>query len=256
MRSLTRKPGYTASPWPWTASKRQARRTILSLVRPFAIATSVVVLQVSSSGFNWASLPDGATVVDVGGGIGSIAAKIAGAHPKLRFVVQDRPSVVEEGKKRCEDLVREGRLTFQAHDFFEPNPVKNPDIFMMKRITHDWSDAYATKILQQLRDAAGAHTRLVSIDRIVPYTCPIPEDNAIMHVPGIIKPNFPPPVTIAFADNASFKASVLMMTLLNGQERTLRHLVDLFARGGWKVQSVVQFEGQGAVPSYICAVPI
>ena len=80
----------------------------------------------------------------------------------------------------------------------------------MKRIIHDWSDAFVTKILRQLRGAAGKNTRLLAIDRIIPYTCPIPENDPSMQVPGIIKSNFPPPVTIAFSDNASFKSSVLV----------------------------------------------
>lgn len=46
------------------------------------------------------------------------------------------------------------------------------------------------------------------------------------------------------------------MTLFNGQERTLKHIVELFASVGWKVERVVQFEGSGALPSNICAVPV
>lgn len=76
---------------------------------------------------------------------------------------------------------------------------------------HDWSDSNVKKILRQLRDAAGDKTRLVVMDRIVPYTCPVPEGHAIAKVPGVIQPHFPPPVTIASADNPSFKASVLVL---------------------------------------------
>ncbi len=203
------------------------------------------IVDVSFLGFNWASLPDGATVVDVGGGSGTIASKIAGAHPKLRFVVQDLPSIVEKGKmvKACKfadgvvliillatrrsgarraveisgyaqccilEAIHPVLLLPAAHDFFEPNPVKNPDVFMMKRITHDWSDANVKKILQHLRDAAGTNTRLVSADRIVPYSCPIPEGHVATQISGIIKPSFPPPVTVAFSDNLAYKASVLV----------------------------------------------
>lgn len=45
-----------------------------------------------------------------------------------------------------------------------------------------------------------------------------------------------------------------MLGLFNGQERTLSQAVDLFASAGWKVESVVQFEGAGSPPSSICAV--
>ncbi|KLO13130.1 O-methyltransferase [Schizopora paradoxa] len=209
-------------------------------------------------GYQWGSLPDGATVVDVGGGVGTVALQLAEAFPKLQFIVQDLPAVVEEGKKakRFKESKKTAKVTFEAHDFFTPNPVKKPDVFLLKYITHDWSDMYVKKILSQLREAAGDKTRLVVMERIVPYTCPLPEGHVVAKVPGVIQPQFPPPVTIAFADNASFKASALMMTLTNGQERTLKHIVDLFASVGWKVESVVQFEGSGALPSNICAVPV
>lgn len=37
-------------------------------------------------------------MVDVGGGIGSLALKVAKAHPHLRMVIQDRPMVIAMGE--------------------------------------------------------------------------------------------------------------------------------------------------------------
>lgn len=48
-------------------------------------------------GFPWHDLIPGSIVVDVGGGIGSTSMLLANAFPDLRFVVQDRPPVVEMG---------------------------------------------------------------------------------------------------------------------------------------------------------------
>ena len=50
-------------------------------------------------GFDWASLPENGRVVDVGGGIGSVSLVLAKTFPKLRIVIQDRQSVVEDGLK-------------------------------------------------------------------------------------------------------------------------------------------------------------
>ncbi|KLO09769.1 O-methyltransferase, partial [Schizopora paradoxa] len=216
-------------------------------------------------GHQWGGLPKNAKVVDVGGGVGTVACQLAEAFPHLDFVVQDLPAVIEDGKKvnslthlqtprSAMDQV--SHPFFTAHDFFTPNPIKKPDVFLLKYITHDWSDTYVKKILRHLRDAAGPKTRLVVMDRIVPYTCPVPEGHVLEQISGVIQPQYPPPVTIAFSDNLSFKASVLMNVVLNGQERTLKHLVDLLASVGWKVENVVQFEGSGALPSSICAVPV
>ena len=61
-----------------------------------------------------------------------------------------------------------------AHDIFSPQPdaYKNPAVFILRSILHDWSDAYATRILKHLRSAAGLETKLVVIDHVLPYSCP------------------------------------------------------------------------------------
>ena len=45
-------------------------------------------------GYAWGKLPDGSLVVDVGGGVGSQSLALAKHFPRLRFVVQDRETVV------------------------------------------------------------------------------------------------------------------------------------------------------------------
>lgn len=59
-------------------------------------------------GFEWHSLPRNSVIVDVGGGIGSTSMLLASAFSSaddngldLRFIIQDRPIVVEMGEKVC-----------------------------------------------------------------------------------------------------------------------------------------------------------
>ena len=49
--------------------------------------------------FDWGALPEGATVVDVGGGIGKSGRAIVESHPSVKVVVQDLPEVIEDAKK-------------------------------------------------------------------------------------------------------------------------------------------------------------
>jgi hypothetical protein len=79
-----------------------------------------------------------------------------------------------------------------AHDFFSPQPVHGPAVFMMRCILHDWSDDYCVKILRYLRDAASSKTQLVIVDNIVSYACPLPEKT--YHIPGIVQNSFPSPL--------------------------------------------------------------
>ncbi|TML45299.1 MAG: hypothetical protein E6G19_05315 [Actinobacteria bacterium] len=103
---------------------------------------------------------DGETVVDVGGGNGSLLAELRKAHPGLRGIVFDLPETT-----RDESLFGDG-LEFVAGSFFERVP--EGDVYLLGTILHDWDDASATKILRTIRVSAPEHARLVVLDAVVP----------------------------------------------------------------------------------------
>ena len=50
-------------------------------------------------GFPWSRLPPSSLVVDVGGGVGALTALLEKKHKALRYLVQDRAEVAEEGRR-------------------------------------------------------------------------------------------------------------------------------------------------------------
>jgi O-methyltransferase domain/Dimerisation domain len=102
----------------------------------------------------------GETVVDVGGGNGSLLAELLKAHPGLHGIVFDLPETT-----RDESLFGE-RLEFVEGSFFEQVPAG--DVYLLGTILHDWDDESATKILRTIRAAAPEHVRLVILDAVVP----------------------------------------------------------------------------------------
>jgi hypothetical protein len=100
------------------------------------------------------------TVVDVGGGNGSLLAELLKAYPNLHGIVFDLPETT-----RDESLFDE-RLEFVAGSFFERVPAG--DVYLLSTILHDWDDDSATKILGTIRAAAPEHARLVILDAVVP----------------------------------------------------------------------------------------
>lgn len=52
-------------------------------------------------GFQWKDLPVASIVVDVGGGLGHTTLNIAKEYKHLKFIVQDRPAVIDQAKQVC-----------------------------------------------------------------------------------------------------------------------------------------------------------
>jgi trans-aconitate methyltransferase len=97
--------------------------------------------------FDWKSLGQ-AVVVDVGGSRGHVASKLAQEFPQLRLVVQDSASTIDGALNELPVGIQ-GRVSFEAHDFFEPQP-RCAEVYYFRWVFHNWSDKYAKKILQNL----------------------------------------------------------------------------------------------------------
>ena len=102
-----------------------------------------------------------------GKGTGGVGIEIARHFAELKCVVQDLPEVVE-GAEVPEDLREGERLSFMAHDFFEQQPVKDADVYLLRWILHDWSDEYATKIMRSLTPAMKQGARILVCDLCLP----------------------------------------------------------------------------------------
>ncbi|KAJ5084748.1 S-adenosyl-L-methionine-dependent methyltransferase [Penicillium alfredii] len=107
------------------------------------------------------------TVVDVGGGMGHIARALAAHNPTVQCIVQDRAETIAQGENILSAELQ-GRVRFQAHDFFEEQPVHGADVYLLRHVLHDWSNKYARKILQALIPALKPGTKIVLNDRVVP----------------------------------------------------------------------------------------
>ncbi|MGH3005769.1 MAG: methyltransferase [Gaiellaceae bacterium] len=99
------------------------------------------------------------TVVDVGGGNGSLLVELLRRQAGLRGVVFDLPETTRD------EAALGDRCTFVAGDFFEHVPPG--DVYVLSTILHDWDDEHAAAILQTIRAAAPAGARLLVLDAVV-----------------------------------------------------------------------------------------
>lgn len=163
-------------------------------------------LEHAVDGFNWASLPDDAKVVDIGGSHGQLAVQVALKFPRLNFIVQDLPETVEKAKKAFEedhsiDDTIKARIEFMPHDFFQPQPVSDAHVYFLRMIIHDWADGEARKILQQLRVVLEQNpsARIVLMDTVLP----------------------PPGSTSILQEQQLRVRDLMMMQVFNAREREL-----------------------------------
>ena len=88
-------------------------------------------------------------------------------HHKLKFIVQYRPTL-EASFNATRPEVLADRVSFQAHDFFTPEPVHAADVYLFKQILLDWSDPYAIKILRQVVPVMKASSRILILEAVIP----------------------------------------------------------------------------------------
>ncbi|CAL9011948.1 unnamed protein product [Prunus brigantina] len=145
------------------------------------------------------------SLVDVGGGTGTVAKSIADAFPHMKCTVLDLPHVVA-------DLKGSKNLEYVAGDMFEAVP--EADAMFLKWILHDWSDEECVKILERCKEAItreGKKGKVIIVDMTVENKNTDKESGE----------------TRLFFD-------VLMMVLVKGKERNEKEWAKLFSDAGFR----------------------
>jgi ubiquinone/menaquinone biosynthesis C-methylase UbiE len=106
------------------------------------------------------------TIIDLGGGNGSLAAAILQRHPELHAAIFDLPHLIERARAAADPALN-GRCEFIAGSFFGHVPP-GADAYLLSRVLHDWDDDQAAAILANCRRAMRTSARLLVIERIVP----------------------------------------------------------------------------------------
>jgi hypothetical protein len=100
------------------------------------------------------------TVVDVGGGNGSLLAGLLERRRGLRGIVFDLPET------RRNEASFGDRCAFVEGSFFERVPAG--DVYVLSTVLHDWGDEAAADILRTIRAHAPPHARLIVLDAVLP----------------------------------------------------------------------------------------
>lgn len=153
-------------------------------------------------------------VADIGGGKGQLLHNIISNHAITQAILFDLPEVVKQADNIDAACLKIGGSFFDSLSF-------SADIFVLKRILHDWSDEKALLILKNICNAMQADSKLYIIEGILDYS----EDKKLL----------------AAIDLA-------LLTIFQGQERTKSELEALIAQAGLEIISLQRLTG------VICAI--
>jgi hypothetical protein len=159
------------------------------------------------------------TLVDIGGGNGSLLTATLQRHPRLRGVLFDRPDVIERARPLLEQASVSDRCTVVAGDFFQSVPAGG-DAYLMRHIIHDWDDGRALAILKNVRRVVPAAGKLLLVEGVVP--------------PG---------------NGRSFTKmlDLTMLVIPGGKERTEGEYRELYAAAGFRLSRIVPTRGEVSV---------
>jgi len=240
--------GYEGQYWNWVEQPEQKKR-LHRFGEAMKNLDTIFPKEMIVDRYDWNSIPKGSLVVDVGGGLGGTTLPLAKTFSHLRYVIQDRPPVIVNAKKhwnnKFPEAIESGLVKFQDHNFFDPQPIKDASVFLLRFILHDWPHAEAAQILKRLRDVAKPDTKVVILDQVVPYTCPVEDDTITGKIPDVLKGN------MAVGGGMSYATDIQMLNIQNSQERTTGEWADLAKASGFKVESIKS----GLICAIVC-VPV
>lgn len=170
-----------------------------------------------ASAYDWSGLR---SIVDIGGGRGTLVAGILKAHPHLRGMVYDLDAGLAETDAYLKQQGMRGRCDIATGSFFESVPAGH-DAYLLKSIVHDWSDEKAALILASCRRAMKPEARVILVEQVMPARVEDSGDSRRL-----------------------FIGDVQMMVMLGGEERTEEQYRTLLQRSGLRLTRVISTESR------------
>jgi C-methyltransferase len=113
------------------------------------------------------------TLVDVGGGQGTLLASILARNPDQRGVLFDTATVIAGAGPILERHGVRDRCTVRSGDFRADLPA-NGDGYILKNVLHGYSDTECVDLLRRIRSRARAGAHVIIIELVMPAGTPSP----------------------------------------------------------------------------------
>ncbi len=133
----------------------------------FNDAMSGVTAQANEAILSKYEFADINTLIDVGGGHGSLITSILQRHPGMQGILFDAPQVIDGAKAPVDASGVGDRCQLVGGNFFESVP-SGGDAIILKWIIHDWNDEQCVTILRNCHRALPENGQLILVEAVVP----------------------------------------------------------------------------------------
>jgi hypothetical protein len=116
-----------------------------------------------ADGFDFAPF---ASLADIGGATGQLAAIVAARHPHLACATWDLPAVRPIAERRLRAAGLDGRVAAGEIDFLT-DPFPRADVITMGMILHDWNLDVKKMLIRKAYDALPPGGALVAIENVI-----------------------------------------------------------------------------------------
>jgi orsellinic acid C2-O-methyltransferase len=155
------------------------------------------------------------TLVDIGGGNGSLLIGILKANPNLHGIVFDSPHVAEKARAKIAEARLQSRCEAIGGDFFTEVPP-GADSYITKHVIHDWNDERATTILRSIHRAMPSQAKLLIAEGV-----------------------YPPRIENSEASRGATANDVNMLVATGGRTRSEAEFRSLHAAAGFKLTGII-----------------
>lgn len=150
------------------------------------------------------------TIIDIGGGKGTLISAILKKYPLKKGIVYDMDTVIPYAKHNLSQNNLLNRCDCISGNFFESVPASG-DLYILSSILHDWNDTEALSILKNCRHAMKKDARLIITETIVSDTTEAEFSKAI---------------------------DLEMLITFEGKERTLEEYRTLLKEAGFTISNI------------------
>ena len=154
---------------------------------------------------------DISTIIDIGGGNGSLLTTLLSQYANLKGVIFDQPTVIEQTKFVLSSTGLQERCALVAGDFFATLP-SGGDIYFFKQILHNWDDDSCLKLLRNCRSSMSSGKKILVAEQMVQLGGP---------------------------GRSALTLDMVMLALFTGHERAEEDFRHLFTASGFELSRII-----------------